>query len=68
MTILQNIRYGKGDPLKRYAPEEKLRYGSERYGQGGKFGRTTVFQLKKVEFKFFIVRVSQMSVFSGKLL
>ena len=32
-------RYGtvNGDSLKRYAPEEKIRYG-----QGDKFGRTTV--------------------------
>ena len=37
-------RYGtvSGDPFKRYAPEEKLRYVTVRYGQGDKFGRTTV--------------------------
>ena len=35
-------RYGtvNGDPLKRYAPEEKLRYG-----QGDQFGRTTVYNI-----------------------
>ena len=39
---IKTVRYGNGDPLKRYAPEEKLRYGSVRYGQGDKFGSTIV--------------------------
>ena len=56
-----------GDPLKRYTPEEKLRYDTVRYGQDNKFGPTTVCLLYLITKLSFSI-ISKFTAMATKLL